>query len=138
MDVVSFNRIHYPELVSWWKSYGWMPPSIDALASQGFIAVENGAILAAAFIYQTCSSIAFMDWIVAKKNQPKETRQKAVKSVIEACKQYAKDEGYDIVYTITANIHMQDTYRSLGFKDMEKNAVSMAFNIKANELEFLK
>ena len=138
MQICQFQKQHYEQLRGYWQQYGWVSPDMDLLPKNGFVAIKDDKVVAAAFVYQSCSGMALLDWVIADKNAQPLTRGKAVYSVINACRDFAKDKGFKVLYTVTANEHLQDTYRKIGFKDMEKNATSMAMSLDGSSLGFLR
>lgn len=138
MDYVEYKSEHHPELSKFWAQYGWVAPSDDVLPKKGFVAMHEGKLVAAAFVYQSCSGMALLDWVIGDMEAPPLTRGKAVYTVINACKEYAKTKGFKVLYTVTANENLQATYRKIGFKDMEKNATSMALSLDGTSLDFIK
>lgn len=138
MELSTFTEAHYPELSKFWGQYGWVAPSIDVLPRKGFVALHEGKIVAAAFCYLSCSGMALLDWVIGDKNAQPLTRGKAVYKVIGACQEYAKEQGKSVLYTVTANQALQETYRKIGFQDMEKGATSMAMSLDGTKLDFIK
>lgn len=138
MEITSFSDKHYTELSKFWGQYGWIAPSIDLLPRKGFVALDNGKIVAASFCYMSCSGMALLDWVIADKESQPLTRGKAVYKVINACKDYAKEQGKSVLYTVTANTALQETYRKIGFQDMESKATSMAMSLDGTKLDFIK
>lgn len=138
MELTNFNDKHYIELSQFWGQYGWVAPSIDVLPRKGFVALQNGKIVAAAFVYMSCSGMALLDWVIGDKQAHPLIRGKAVYKVINACQDYAKEQGKSVLYTVTANKALQETYRKIGFQDMESNATSMAMSLDGTKLDFIK
>lgn len=138
MDVTEFNpSAHYEGLKTMWAQYDWIAPEISVLPQKGFVALINGNPVAASFCYLSCSGMALLDWIIADKKIEAEVRGKAVAKTIMACKAYAISQKKQVLYTITANTHLQNIYKKIGFKDMEKNATSMAMSLDGSDLKFL-
>ncbi len=138
MEITRYTEAHYADLVSYWAQYGWAAPKESLLPKVGFVAIDNGKAIAAAFVYQSCSGMALLDWVIGDQNAQPLTRGKAVYKVINSCKDYAKAEGFQVLYTVTGNTALQDTYRKIGFSDMERNATSMAMSLDGSKLDFLK
>lgn len=138
MKITPFKEEHYPELCQFWGQYGWVAPSIDVLPKKGFVALSDGKLVAAAFCYLSCSQMALLDWVIGDQNASPLTRGKAVYKVIGACKEYAVGQNKSVLYTVTANTALQETYRKIGFQDMEKGATSMAMSLDGTKLDFIK
>lgn len=138
MNIVTFKTEHYEDLASFWEQYGWKAPSEEVLPKKGFVALSDGKPVAAAFVYLSCSGMALLDWVIGDKNASPMTRSKAVFAVVNACKEYAKESDKKVLYTVTANQALMETYRRMGFKDMESNATTLAMSLDGSSLEFLK
>jgi len=138
VDTQPYESKHYSELSLFWGQYGWIAPKESLLPKKGFVAITNDKIVAAAFVYQTCSGMALLDWVIGDKDANPLSRRNGVYSVIDKCKDFAKSEGVSVLYTVTANVALQETYKRIGFQDMEKNATSMAMSLDGSKLDFLK
>lgn len=138
MEIQPFKTEHYSELSSFWSQYGWPPPKEEVLPKKGFVAIFNGKIVAASFIYLSCSGMALLDWVIGDKQADPLLRAKAVYNVVNACKDYAKEQNKCVLYTITANKNLQETYKKIGFTEMETNATTMAMSLDGSPLDFLK
>lgn len=79
-----------------------------------------------------------MDWVISNPETTREERAPAIKAVVKACKEYAREQGYQVLYTVTANKHLQEIYREIGFSDMERNATTMAMTLTDTSLDFLR
>lgn len=138
MEISEFKDKHYPELSSFWSQYDWIAPSIDLLPRKGFVALNEGKIVAAAFVYMSCSGMAYMDWVIGDKNAEPLTRGKAVYKVVGACQDYAKEQGKQVLFTVTANQPLLKTYEKMGFQTMESGATTMAMSLDGSKLDFLQ
>lgn len=138
MEIQPFKTEHYSELSSFWSQYGWVAPKEEVLPKKGFVAIYNGKIVAASFVYLSCSGMALLDWVIGNKQVESSVRGKAVYNVISACKDYAKEQDKCVLYTVTANQVLQEIYKKVGFKNMETNATTMAISLNGLPLDFLK
>ena len=138
MELTSFNSKHYEELSRFWGQYGWVAPSEELLPKKGYVAMQDGKIVAAAFVYLSCSNMALLDWVIGDKDASPLSRDKAIYGVIKACQEYARKQNKTVLYTVTANTALQATYRKLGFADMKAGATSMAMSLDGTKLDFLK
>lgn len=138
MEIVKFNdKEHYEALRMFWAQYDWEAPELDCLPRTGFVAQNETGIIGACFYYKTNSKMAMMDWLIADKESDKEHRNVAVLMLIEKIKTELKDAGVKIIYTITANKKIVETYKRMGFQVMEEGVVSMAHSTNKN-LDFLR
>ena len=60
----------YPELVGWWKDWGWTAPTRGMLPNQGLGGVmvyKDGVNICAGFFYTTNSDYALLEYIISNK-----------------------------------------------------------------------
>lgn len=138
MEITTFTEAHYSELKEFWGQYGWVAPSIDVLPRKGYVAISDGKVIAGAFVYLSESGMALLDWVIGDKNASPLSRGKAVYMLVASCKQYAKEQGKKVLYTVTANQQLIATYEKNGFQPMETGATTMALSLDGSKLDFLK
>ena len=81
--------------------------------------------------------MCIMDWMIADKESNSTDRKESVVKLIGIIKEVVNKHGYEVIYTVTVNKHLVETYKKLGFQVMENDATTMAFSIN-NNLDFLK
>lgn len=64
----------YNTIMKWWLDHDQIPCAVNLLPNIGFIVDE----LVVGFLYQTDSSVCFIECVVSDKNSDKEKRQKAL------------------------------------------------------------
>lgn len=138
MDVLEYGPSHYAELSRCWQQYGWNPPDEALLPKKGFVAFAGGKLIGASFVYMSCSGMAFLDWVVVDPYASELNRGKAVFKTIDACKEYAKAQGKQVLYTVTANKALLRSYKKMGFEDMEPKASTMAMSLDGTKTDFLR
>lgn len=138
MEIVKFDdKKHYEQLRVFWSQYDWKAPELDCLPRTGFVAEHEGKTIGACFYYKSNSKMCFMDWMIADKEADSHIRRLAVLQLIGVIKNTAKDAGIKVIYTVTGNLKLVETYKQLGFQIMEQNAVTMAHST-AQDLDFLR
>lgn len=138
MEVVEFRYTHHDALGKIWAQYDWEAPSMEVLPKKGFVVFCMGKIVGAAFIYLSCSGMAFLDWVVVDMFVSPLIRGKAVYKAVIACKDYAQKEGKKVLYTVTANESLLKSYKKMGFMNMEQNATTMAMSLDGTKTDFLR
>jgi hypothetical protein len=99
MHVVPFNaEKHYEAVETWWKRHDWPVIPIKTLPPTGFIIEE----VCATWLYELDSNIAMLEWTVANKEINFLKRSQALNTLIDHVLKYAKNQGYEHVFT-TAN-----------------------------------
>lgn len=138
MDVIKFKEEHYPVLKEWWSQYGWEAPQLETLPKTGFIALSEGKPVVAGFLYKTDSSMAFMDWIIGDKNASALSRGKGAHLVVSSIIQDARESGFQVLYTVTANQPLIESYKRQGLQEMEPGATTLAMSLTDKQLNFLR
>lgn len=138
MDIVEFRTPHYPSLSEFWRLYGWAPPAEDVLPKKGFVSLFSGKVVGAAFVYLSCSGMAFLDWVVVDPIAAPILRGKSVYKTVLACRDYAKEQGKTVLYTVTSTAPLLRTYKKIGFETMEKKATTMAVSLDGTKTDFLR
>lgn len=112
MNVREYVAEDYPTLCEWWRGHDWEPVA-EALLPRGFV-VEG---LAAGFIYvDDLGVISMMEWVVTNPNEINGIeRYKALKTIIQACTDYAKERGVKLIYTTSNSEKLIKIYEKGGF-----------------------
>ena len=92
-----------PHLVNWWNFWKFPVPPITSLPLNMIVIYNKDIPLAAGFIYQTDSDIAWLEWIVASHTAKKEERSKALDLLIDSGKVAAQMLGHSVVFTCSKN-----------------------------------
>ena len=100
----------------------WEKPQSDMIPSDGFVAEEDGEIIACGFIYlPTSSGMSFLEWVAAKKSYRKDDRDDVILSIIEELKELARVRGFRYVYAFLQHDKLIEKYEKKGFlKDPNK------------------
>lgn len=136
MKIVKFNKDnHYKTLKGFWEQYDWSAPKIEYLPKTGYVSKVGGEIIAACFYYRTNSQMAILDWLIADRNSDRRIREMAIVKLIKKIKAEAVLKGFSVLYTISGNARLIETYEGHGFEMMERDAYTMAWSKK--DLAFL-
>lgn len=122
MQTITYQaQIHLPQLQTWWQQWNIPAFSLELLSQTGLIIPEHGCM----FMYKTNSPIIQFENLVCNRQLSKELRDQTVKTLVEAGKQYAKQEGFKYILLTTNNpsilqrsqqdgcIISEETYRSI-------------------------
>jgi hypothetical protein len=99
----------YETVKAWWIEWGWQPVPEASLPQIG--AIIDGK--AAAWLYQTDSNLAIIDWFITSKD--KEGREEAKQTIIEGLTNAARRLGYGAVITFVRNPHLIKSFEHCGF-----------------------
>lgn len=139
MTVFKFKDSHYEIIKEWWPQYGWTPPGLDVLPKTGFLVLDNNQCpVVAAFYYRSCSGMAYMDWVIGDKNASAMSRGKGVYKAVKAVIEHARKEGFKVLYTVTANQPLIETYKKIGLQEMETGATTLAMSLDGANTNFLR
>jgi hypothetical protein len=89
----------YSVAVEWWTFWKFPVPPLESLPSNMLCAYTEAGPVAIGFIYQTDSSIAWLEWIVASPKAAKEDRALAQEMILSSVKVLASALGFKLVFT---------------------------------------
>ena len=116
-------------LSDWWKGHNWPVPARDSLpenGSGGIIIEENNKPTIAGFIYQTNSSVAWVDWIISNKEyRKKPQRENAIGLLIETLTGTCKNLGSKYCYALIKHRGLIETYKQLGYIEADSYTQEM-------------
>lgn len=101
----------YETLARWWEAHQWPVVPKEHLPKRGFMVNET----VAAFLYQTDSAIAWMEWIISDPASDSLVRDVALDLLIEHISKEARDLGFQIVLTLTDKPRLKNRLERLGF-----------------------
>lgn len=110
-----YTQADYPAVCEWWQAWGWQPVPEHALPKIG--AIIDGR--AAAWLYQTDSSIAIIDWFITSKE--KTGREEAKRAIIEGLSGIAKEQEYKAIMTFLRHPSLIKTHKESGFCVTDNN-----------------
>ena len=116
-------------LVKWWNDWGWTPPKRDFLpnnATAGLMVLDGDIPVCAGFIYQTNSSVAWVDWIISNKEyRKKPQRENAIGLLIETLTGTCKNLGSKYCYALIKHRGLIETYKQLGYIEADSYTQEM-------------
>lgn len=120
-------RLYKPEdyetVAGWWKEWGW-PPILEGHLPKIGVIVDGKA---AAWLYQTDSDVAFLEWFVTSKER--EGREEAKSAVIQALTGIAKELGYKSVFSFVRNQHLIKTFQRNDYELCDEQMSILVRNI---------
>lgn len=116
MIVKRHNTIDvYDKIVKWWEGNSFPPLSIKFLPESCFIVTDNDLELYAIFLYYTDSGLCWMGFPVVNPDTKKEERGEGLKILIEGVTEYAKQIGFNYVFTTSPLKKVQDCFTENGY-----------------------
>ena len=118
MQVRDFNRLaDHPMVCRWWHAQKWPAIALDALPRTGLVGTtDDGVPLAAGWLYQTDSSIGWVEWIVGDPEADKEQRSEALDLLISKLVERSLDLGIKALFTSCSNERLIERYKKAGFQ----------------------
>jgi len=109
--MVRFSEEHIPEINSWYCQRGMETLSKHLFPDVGFIVRGVGA----GFIYQTDSSLCFLDGYISNPESTKEHRKDSFDKITHALILTAKDHGFRSILAYTQNPEISKRCERFGF-----------------------
>ena len=129
MDIRLLQEADYDDtLVKWWSDWGWVAPPKESLPDNGvggFMVSKDKQNICAAFLYQTNSKIAWMEFLVSNKEYRGSDRGEAIELLVTAISAQAKEYGFTMLYTSTNHKVLAKRYEKCGYKESSKNCTEM-------------
>ena len=111
-DVVPYVRADHGSMVGeWCEQWGIATKLLDYLPTTGYVVVD----LAAAFLYETNSPVAFIDVLISNRNAAEEDRTEALDAVVQAVCARGWADGYEIIWGYSQHQDVLTRAGRLGF-----------------------
>lgn len=118
IEVVKFDcKKNYDMVVSWWNARGFPPVSIEALPTNGFVAVDAEGPICAGWLYMTDSCLTWLEWIVANPQAKPIRLAKGLSRMLNHIKLTADTLGYTRVFTSMEHRGLIKFMRRMGFHE---------------------
>ena len=118
LNLRALKESDWETLSSWWKWWRWPEVNKSMLPLEGIggLMVCKGDVpIAAGFLYLSNSKVAWLDWIVSNPEYKETDRKTALSLLIKGLENVAKNEGYDIIISITRSESLINIHESLGY-----------------------
>ncbi len=119
MKTRPYSQADHVRLSNWWTAHGWPPVSSTILPPNGYIVGE----CAAAFLYLTDSPIAWMEWLVADPEAPKEFRSACINQLVDHIAEVARQKGASLLFTSTNHPALEKRLTENGFQVGDRGMV---------------
>lgn len=93
----------YSIACEWWKFWKFGAPPLESLPANMLVAYDENGQAGIAFMYQTDSNLAWLEWLVASPTISKENRSLAQEMLLSTVKVLANALGFGVVFTSTKN-----------------------------------
>lgn len=105
-------EIHYKVISEWWEAHKWPVIPLDVLPPTGFVAFD-GEPAGAVWLYKTDSIICWPEWMVVNPHLPRNIRDSAIESLLDAVLEEAQTQGFKQIFTFVKSKHTRYIKRLL-------------------------
>jgi hypothetical protein len=127
MQVRPFNvETEYKHIQSWGEKQGWpmMPSKYYGL--KGFISYDENTPVAVGFVYRDKGCpFCILEWVIGNPDVNWEIRKAGLDDVMESCFTWAKEDGAEVVLTMTKNKRLIEKYKEKSFVQTDDEMVHL-------------
>lgn len=122
-----FAPIDYEMVIEWWEAHGHPVVPAHLLAPVGFIAGQDGADMAAVWVYfDNCTPVCFAERAVTAPGLSVADASGALVAAVEAGQEFSRNLGYAVMMLRTPKAMARYAERRLGFVVDEREIVNMS------------
>ena len=135
MENITVREIRVEDLMLtdiWWMQHNEIPPTTSQLPDEGlsgFVVEKNKRPMAAAFLYLTNSSVAYIANAISNKKYKGKDRFEMIRLLLDACEEKAISSGCDFIWCTSSLKGVEKRCLKSGYKLIEKGHKVMAKNI---------
>lgn len=116
-----FHKDDYDLICKWWEAKEWPKIPLEDLPRVGILISSKGVPSAVGFIYQTDSTLAIMEWILANPEVSVMERVRALDALVDDLCYVAKNLGYRKIFTMLSHKRLMEKVEAHGFKRTDDN-----------------
>lgn len=110
---------HYKLVAEMWEAQNWPIIPLEGLPTTGMITFQDDIPVAAGFLYNTDSSMAWLEFIVGNPDIDYELRGQGLDLVIQGLTKVAKNMNKKMIFTVSNHKRLIDRYKSFDFKEQD-------------------
>lgn len=114
----------YEMICGWWDKHGWSRIQPEQLPQSGVV-IEDGNPIVACFLYNTDSTIGWIEWMVSDPDSNVHHRREAIMMAIKYLKAKAKELGLKHLFTSAHNKHLIEKFKESQFIITDENVTHM-------------
>jgi hypothetical protein len=130
-DTRTISESDYENILKkWWKDWRWEAPSRDFLPTNldGIIVSKDGVDICAGFLYNTNSSISWLEFIVTNfEVKDKPLRKEALSYMVEVLKVLSAIDKKKYIYTSIRNQSLIKNMKEFGFLEGSTGCTELIF-----------
>lgn len=123
MQVREFNiDTDYDDVCLWWTKQKWDAIPKHLLGIKGFIAYDDNGKYAACWLYRDKGCpISILEWTVGNPDVNYKVRQEAIDGVMNECFRVAKEDGAQLILTMTKNKRLIEKLKESQFVETDND-----------------
>jgi len=121
---------HYGIIEKWWIASRSYPPKREHLSATGILVEADGKPACVGFIYRTDSKICIFEFVVSNPEIGKEQRDAALTFLIESAKEWAKSNGFTLIYCSIGIQKYINRLEESGFIKADTNQTHIFYEVK--------
>lgn len=116
---------HYETVCKWWQAHGWDAVPEDHLSKNGIVVYHGDVPACAAWIYQTDSAFALLEWVIANPEVRKAARHDSLNFLLKSCLEGAQKLGFKTIFTTARNESLMTRMTKNGFQITDKGMTNL-------------
>lgn len=120
---------HKSEISKWWNHYGFPTPLERRLSSNGLTVLVDGVPSAAAWLYQTDSSLCHIDYAVARPGLSKRELRVSYIALLQAMKVLAGKLGFSDLRVFAKRKSLISALKRCGFSLQDKGHAQLSCEV---------
>jgi hypothetical protein len=133
LNIRTLQESDWSVLKSWWKWWRWPEITKETLpmnGTGGLMIYKDEIPIVAGFLYLTNSKIAWIDWIISNPEYKEKDRKQSIELLISSLEEVAKQQDYEIIFSVTRSKHLIDTHKKLGYTVDSNSSYEISKKIK--------
>lgn len=117
MQVREFDvNTDYSHIIKWGEKQDWPIMPARFYGHKGFIVHNESLAIAVAFVYRDKGCpFCILEWVIGNPEVDWKLRKEGLDIVIDTCSNWAKEDGAEIVLTMTNNKRLIEKYKENDF-----------------------
>ena len=115
------TNMFYPTMKAWWEGHNFPVLDRNFLPEEVFVCYNGHIAIYSICFYHTDSGLCWIGFPVSNPDVDKETKEGGFSNLLEAVSEYAKQCGYNFMFTTSPIKHVQDILVSSDFNLGDEN-----------------
>lgn len=120
----------YSTMCEWWDGHNFTRVSPSLMPMNTFVCYnDEGKEIYSTCFYNTDSNLCWLGWQISNPRTTKEERKGGLGHLLNEVGEYAKGEGYQVIFTTTPDIRVQTKLTELGYVVGDSNVTHLTKTI---------